>query len=165
MDPEGGVVGPLEVDGRGGIELLNSFGVEESADPVGADVEQEMAEGGIMHAHKFLVEVQLGWAELAALGEGDPVRFLDGRGWVVDQVGDLGILLDDEVGRGSVDGGLAGAWARCCVKSSEGFSVGEVGGQLIQHKKAGSLVAAVGFVERFPFLHGRGGPGLSAVLE
>ena len=144
---------------------MNSFGVEEPADSVGADVEQEMAEGGIIYAHKFLVKVQLGRAEFAALGEGDPVGFFDGGAAVVDQGGDLVVLLDAEGDRGCGDGGLAGACARCCIKSSEGFSVGEVGGQLIQHKKAGSLVAAVGFVERFPLLYGRGGPGLSAVLE
>jgi hypothetical protein len=60
-------------------------------------------------------------------------------------------------------GGLTCACARCCVKSSEGFSIGEVGGQLIQHEKAGGLVAAVGIVERLSFLNGRGGPGFGAV--
>ena len=68
---------------------MNSFGVEESADPVGADIEKEVAEGGIIYAHKFLVKVQLGWAELAVLSEGDPVGFLDGGVDVVDQGGEV----------------------------------------------------------------------------
>ena len=56
---------------------------------------------------RWPVEVQLGRAELAVLGEGNPVGFFDGGCDVVDQGGDLSVFLNAEGGRGCGDGGLA----------------------------------------------------------
>jgi hypothetical protein len=70
---------PVSFAWGAGVEFLDSFGVKEPADAVSNDVEEEVAECGIINPHEFLVEVELARSEFVVLGEGDAIGFGDWR--------------------------------------------------------------------------------------